>query len=162
MEYGKDVQPDVFRRIGNDADHQSHAVLVTQFHHLADLCRASGVHGFQPAQVHQQVEAGRQIGQQRRHLFQSALEVLGPHLLDETNEEQPFRFVRHGQKHGHNLNLRGPEFDENTSKNALTHVRRYDVSRRAGGRSLQAGALPVLTWDRLPACRQLFRVRQDA
>jgi hypothetical protein len=58
------------------------------------------------------VEAGWQIGQQGRQLFQSALEVLGPHLLDVTQVEQPFRFVCHGQKHGHNLTPRGSEFDE--------------------------------------------------
>lgn len=115
MEYGKHIKPDVFCRIGNDADYQTDAVLVTQIHHLADLYRASGFHGFQPAQIHQKVEAGRQIGQQRRQLFQSALEVLGPHLLDVTHVEQPFRFVRQGQKHAHNLNPRGPEYDENTS-----------------------------------------------
>jgi hypothetical protein len=87
------------------------------------------------------MEAGRQIGQQRWQLFQSALEVLGPHLLDVTQVEQPFRFVRHGQKHDHNLSPRGPEFDENASIKKRAHTpiaaaKRIQISNHEGEREI--------------------------
>ena len=99
MKDGEDAEPDIFVRVGNNSDDESHAFVVANIHGSSDVGRAAGIHGIQAGEIGQQTEAWDHIGQSCLQSFSAAARLIRVHLPGEIDLHQIFCFVSQHLEH---------------------------------------------------------------